>query len=94
MSQNGERGIMNEAELRTLGHMLVDLNEAERLLTQVHRRAIEIGDEEVLHLLDSEMFWKIARPPESVPNVRITKMGRSRANSTAAAPSSACRRRN
>jgi hypothetical protein len=50
---------MGEAELRTLGHMLVDLNEAERLLTQVHRRAIEVGDDEVLDLLDSEMFWKL-----------------------------------
>lgn len=59
MSDRRNRPINSEDELRTLGQMLIDLNEAERLLTAVHRRAIEVGDEEVMHFLDSEMFWKL-----------------------------------
>lgn len=45
--------------LRTLGNMLVDLNEADRLLTEVHRRAIALGDYEITQCLDSEFFWKL-----------------------------------
>lgn len=54
-----ERPIESEAELRALGQMLVDLNAAERLLTSIHRQAIASGEEEVLHYLDSELFWKL-----------------------------------
>lgn len=59
--QSGSRSrvIQSEAELRSLGQMLVDLNEAERLLTAVHRRAIGLGDDEIIRFLDSEVFWKL-----------------------------------
>jgi hypothetical protein len=39
--------------------MLVDLNEAERLLHAVHARAVALGDYEMLEFLDSELFWKL-----------------------------------
>ena len=57
----GTRGrpIGSEEELRALGQMLVDLNEAERLLTSVHKQAIASGEDELLHYLDSELFWKL-----------------------------------
>jgi hypothetical protein len=53
------RPIGSEEELRALGQMLVDLNEAERLLSAVHRQAIALGDHEIIHFLDSEVFWKL-----------------------------------
>jgi hypothetical protein len=53
------RPISSEAELRSLGEMLSNLMDAERLLTSVHCLAITIGDDEVLHFLDSELFWKL-----------------------------------
>jgi hypothetical protein len=46
-------------QLRRLGEMLVDLNEAERLLTRVHRLAVELGEDDVVHVLDGELFWKL-----------------------------------
>ena len=39
--------------------MLVDLNDAERLLTAIHRAAIAHGEDDVLRYLDSELFWKL-----------------------------------
>ena len=53
------RVISSVDELRALGQMLVDLNAAERLLTEVHRRAVAHGEEDVLCYLDSELFWKL-----------------------------------
>jgi len=53
------RRIDSEEELRTLGQMLVDLNEAERLLTSIHHQALTLGDEDIIHFLDSELFWKL-----------------------------------
>ena len=53
------RRIDSEEELRTLGQMLVDLNEAERLLTSIHHQAHTLGDEDIIHFLDSELFWKL-----------------------------------
>ena len=53
------RPVHDEAELRLLGEMLVDLNEAERLLTRIHQRAIALGDDDIVHFLDSELFWKL-----------------------------------
>ena len=53
------RRIDSEEELRTLGQMLVDLNEAERLLTSIHHQALNLGDEDIIHFLDSELFWKL-----------------------------------
>jgi hypothetical protein len=57
----GSRGrpIGSEEELRALGQMLVDLNDAERLLTSVHKQAIAHGEDDVLRYLDSEVFWKL-----------------------------------
>ena len=55
----GGRNIGTEAELRALGQMLVDLNEAERLLTSVHKQAIATGEDDLLRYLDSEVFWKL-----------------------------------
>jgi hypothetical protein len=49
----------DEEQLRQLGEMLVDLNEAERLLTRVHRLAVALGEDEVVHALDGELFWKL-----------------------------------
>jgi hypothetical protein len=51
--------VRDEAHLRELGQMLVDLNEAERLLTAVHKRAIALGDYDITQHLDSELFWKL-----------------------------------
>jgi hypothetical protein len=51
--------IDDEAHLRALGEMLVDLNEAERLLSRVHRHAVALGDDEIVDYLDSELFWKL-----------------------------------
>ncbi len=59
MASSRDRRIDTEDELRALGDMLIDLNEAERLLTAVHRRAIAVGEDEVLRHLDSELFWKL-----------------------------------
>ena len=57
---DGSRPPVQEMEhLRTLGDMLVDLNEAERLLTRVHQRAVALGDDDVAQSLDSELFWKL-----------------------------------
>ena len=53
------RMISSVDELRALGQMLVDLNEAERRLTDVHRQAVAHGEEDVLRYLDSELFWKL-----------------------------------
>ena len=53
------RPVHDEAELRLLGEMLVDLNEAERLLTRIHQRAIALGDDDIVHFLDLELFWKL-----------------------------------
>jgi hypothetical protein len=53
------RPIDSEEELRQVGEMLVDLNEAERLLTAIHRRAIALGDDDIIRFLDSELFWKV-----------------------------------
>jgi len=39
--------------------MLVDLNEAERLLARVHGQAVALGDDDVAQCLDSELFWKL-----------------------------------
>jgi hypothetical protein len=39
--------------------MLVDLNEAERLLSRVHQRAVALDDDDVAQALDSELFWKL-----------------------------------
>ena len=50
---------LDEAQLRTLGGMLVDLSEAERLLHAVHARAVGLGDYDLLEFLDSEFFWKL-----------------------------------
>jgi hypothetical protein len=54
-----DRRIDTEDELRALGDMLIDLNEAERLLTAVHQRAIATGEDEIVRYLDSELFWKL-----------------------------------
>ncbi|MGH2370542.1 MAG: hypothetical protein ACRDI2_20385 [Chloroflexota bacterium] len=51
--------IDDQEHLRIVGEMLVDLNEAERLLTLIHTRAIALGDDDIIHLLDSELFWKL-----------------------------------
>jgi hypothetical protein len=51
--------IDDEAQLRLLGEMLVDFNEAERLLGRVHRLALTLGDDEIIGFLDSEFFWKL-----------------------------------
>ena len=51
--------IDDEEHLRRLGQMLVDLNEAERLLTRIQRQAIDLGDDDLVHLLDGELFWKL-----------------------------------
>jgi len=53
------RSIDDEDELRAIGQMLLDLNEAERLLTRVHRQAVDLGDDDLVHLLDGELFWKL-----------------------------------
>ncbi|HXI15949.1 MAG TPA: hypothetical protein VNM48_06225 [Chloroflexota bacterium] len=53
------RRIDSEDELRALGQMLVDLNQAERLLTSIHHKALILGDEDIIHFLDSELFWKL-----------------------------------
>jgi hypothetical protein len=53
------RTIDTEEQVRALGQMLVDLNEAERLLTRIHRQAISSGEDDVLRYLDSEVFWKL-----------------------------------
>ncbi len=45
--------------LQALGQMLIDLNEAERLLTRVHKQAIALGDDDIVQHLDSELFWKL-----------------------------------
>jgi hypothetical protein len=57
---NPDRTPIDDVEqLRRLGEMLVALNEAERLLTRVHRLAVELGEDEVVHALDGELFWKL-----------------------------------
>jgi hypothetical protein len=59
LSNPRERRIETEDELRELGDMLIDLNEAERLLSAVHRRAIAAGEDDITRFLDSELFWKL-----------------------------------
>ena len=61
MSPGGgnRRTIDTEEQLRALGQMLIDLNEAERLLTSIHKQAIANGEDDVLRYLDSEVFWKL-----------------------------------
>jgi hypothetical protein len=59
MSNPGRPPIDDEEQLRHLGEMLVDLNEAERLLTRVHRLAVQLGEDELVHTLDGELFWKL-----------------------------------
>jgi hypothetical protein len=59
MSESSRRPIDDPEELRALGEMLVDLNEADRLLTRIHKQAIALGDDDIVHLLDSELFWKL-----------------------------------
>lgn len=59
MSEGKRRPIDSEAELQIVGQMLADLNEAERLLSLVHRRAVALGDLDLVHVLDSELFWKL-----------------------------------
>jgi hypothetical protein len=59
MASAGRPPIDNEDHLRRLGEMLVDLNEAERLLMRVHRQAVDLGDDDLVHLLDGELFWKL-----------------------------------
>ena len=56
---NRRRTIDTEAQMRALGQMLQDLNEAERLLTSIHKKAIANGEDDVLRYLDSEVFWKL-----------------------------------
>ena len=51
--------IDDEGTCGRLGQMLVDLNEAERLLTRIQRQAIDLGDDDLVHLLDGELFWKL-----------------------------------
>ena len=58
-STEGRQTGPGEAQLRTLGAMLVDLSEAERLLHTVHAHAVGLGDYELLEFLDSEFFWKL-----------------------------------
>ena len=53
------RAIDSEDELRALGQMLVDLNEAERLLTRIQREAVALGEDDLVQLLDGELFWKL-----------------------------------
>jgi hypothetical protein len=59
VSEARGRRLSSEDEVRALGQMLVDLNEAERLLTTIHRSAIAHGEDDVLRYLDSELFWKL-----------------------------------
>jgi hypothetical protein len=59
LASRRERRIDTEDELRALGDMLLDLNEAERLLTAVHHRAIAAGEDEIIRYLDSELFWRL-----------------------------------
>lgn len=51
--------MVSEQQLRALGEMLLNLNEADRLLTLVHKQAIALGDDDIIHWLDSELFWKL-----------------------------------
>lgn len=59
MADEPRRPINDPEELRLLGEMLVDLNEADRLLTRVYKRAIALGDDDITQVLDSEFFWKL-----------------------------------
>jgi hypothetical protein len=59
MDRAKAKPIDDQAELQLLGEMLMDFNEAERLLDRVHRRAIALGDDEIIAFLDSEFFWKL-----------------------------------
>ncbi len=59
MSEGRRKPINDEAELQIVSQMLADLNEAERLLSHVHRRAVALGDMDLIHVLDSELFWKL-----------------------------------
>lgn len=44
---------------RSIGDMLVALNEAEQALTRVHGIAVTLGAFSVLEHLDSDLFWKV-----------------------------------
>jgi len=59
MASAGRTPIDDEEQLRRLGEMLIDLNEAERLLMRVHRMAVDLGEDELVHVLDGELFWKL-----------------------------------
>jgi hypothetical protein len=59
MERSPGQRVESEEHLRALGEMLIDLNEAERLLSRVHRRAIALGDDEIIRFLDGEVFWKL-----------------------------------
>ena len=59
MTDSSRPPVRDQEHLRALGDMLVDLNEAERLLTRVHGRAVALGDDDVAQCLDSELFWKL-----------------------------------
>ena len=59
-SQMAQRApIDDEEQLRQVGEMLVDIMEAERLLTRIHRTAVSLGDHDIVEHLDSEFFWKL-----------------------------------
>lgn len=56
----GQRPRIDDDEhLRVVGEMLTDLMEAERLLHRVHRHALDLGDDDIVRFLDSELFWKL-----------------------------------
>jgi hypothetical protein len=48
MSETPRPPIDDIGHLQTLGQMLIDLNEAERLLTRVHKQAIALGDDDIV----------------------------------------------
>lgn len=45
--------------VQTMAAMLAELEEAERLLISMHTKAVELGDDEIIEYLDSELFWKL-----------------------------------
>jgi hypothetical protein len=59
MSASERPPIDDIGHLQALGQMLIDLNEAERLLTRIHKQAIALGDDNIVQHLDSELFWKL-----------------------------------
>jgi hypothetical protein len=59
MPESTRPPIDDVGHLEAIGQMLVDLNEAERLLTRIHKQAIALGDDDIVQHLDSELFWKL-----------------------------------